>query len=126
MKLLNIDTSTKNLSLAVFDGKKIVRHRNIILNKVLSNKIVPSIERILSDSKIELDQLDGFAVGLGPGSFTSLRIGLSTVKALAFATQKPVVGIPSLDIIAQGCSSGGTICVVVDAKRSFSRAKIAE
>ena len=68
-----------------------------------------------------MPRLAGFAVGLGPGSFTSLRVGLATVKALAFAGSKPVVGISSLDAIAQGLpqSTIENICVICDARRNL-------
>lgn len=120
MKLLSIDTSTKNFSLAVSDQDKILHYRNVKLNKVLSSSIIPSIRRILDQSGLSLKQIDGFAVGLGPGSFTSLRVGLSTVKGLAL--QKPVVGIPSLDILAMNVmqekgSPVSQICTLSDAKR---------
>src|SRR3989304_5415259 len=100
MKILSIDTSTKTFSLAVSDGEEILRSRNIKITRVLSSSIIPSIHQILKKAGIALSQLDGFAVGLGPGSFTSLRVGLSTIKAFALATGKPVVGIPSLDVLA--------------------------
>ena len=68
-----------------------------------------------------LNKIDGFAVGLGPGSFTGLRVGLSTVKALAFASQKPIVGIPSLDVLAMSSKDEGInqVCVVSDARRDM-------
>ena len=120
-KILALDTSTKQFSLAVGDGDKVIARRNVVLNKVLSSSIVPSIDRILSRAKVPLKALDGFAVGLGPGSFTSLRVGLATVKGLAFATRKPVVGISSLDVLAMGGISAGVpqICACMDAKRNL-------
>ncbi len=120
MKLLSIDTSTKKFSLAVSQGKNILACRNITLNKILSSSIIPRIRGILKDSGVALKALDGFAVGLGPGSFTSLRVGLSTVKGLAFATGKPVVGVPSLDILAGNVQEQKVqICTVCDAKRNL-------
>ena len=100
MKLLAIETSTNRFSLAVSEGGEILKSRTLILDKVLSSSIIPSIEKILKESKINLKDIDAFVVGLGPGSFTSLRVGLATIKGLAFATGKPLVGVPSLDAIA--------------------------
>lgn len=122
MKFLSIDTSTKNFSLAVSDGNKIVRSRNVKLKGVLSSVIIPAIRGVLYKAGIRLDQLDGFAVGLGPGSFTSLRVGLSTIKALGFVTQKPIIGIASLDILATNVMDNGVpnICVICDAKRGLA------
>ena len=119
MKLLSIDTSTKNFSLAVCDGDKILAEKNIQLDKILSDSIIPSIEQILKKSKLSLAKLDGFVVGLGPGSFTSLRVGLSTIKAFALAIDKPVVGIASLDAIALGIKEDGPVCVITDARRNM-------
>lgn len=124
MKTLTIETSTKKFSLATSRGDKILKRRSMVLNKVLSSSIIPAIDRILKDSKFKLQSLDAFVVGLGPGSFTSLRVGLSTIKALAFASGKPIVGIPSLDAIAWNVlpiaiESGLQICVLCDARRNL-------
>ena len=128
MKLLCLETSTKNFSLAVSDGEEILHSRNVKLKRVLSSSIIPAIDGILSKAKIRLRELDGFAIGLGPGSFTSLRVGLSTVKGLAFATQKPVVGVGSLDVMAMNAKdeNGKPICVISDAKRGLVYAALYE
>ena len=119
MKILAIDTSTHYLSMAVVKENKILAHRNIKLRKILSSSIILEIERILKKAKFSLSGLDGFAVGLGPGSFTSLRVGLSTIKAFSFALEKPVVGISSLDVLAMNVKEDGSICVLSDAKRNL-------
>lgn len=121
MKLLSLETSTKTFSLAVSNGPKILAGRHFKLIKVLSSSIIPAIEGILKKSQLTLKDLDGFSVGLGPGSFTSLRVGLSTVKGLAFVTGKPVVGISSLDVLAMNAPKNfsGPICVVCDARRNL-------
>jgi len=117
MNLLSIDTSTKNLSLAVSQDEKILKFRNMKLDRPLSSSIMPGIKGILGDG---LAKLDGFAVGLGPGSFTSLRVGLATVKGLALATGKPVAGVSSLDVLAMGIQKEKVqVCVLCDAKRNL-------
>ena len=128
MKILTLETSTKQFSLAVSSGGKVLAHRNVRLKKVLSSSIIPAIDQMLTRLKMTLKDLDGFAIGLGPGSFTSLRVGLSTVKAFALATGKPVVGIPSLDALArngidQPCDQ---ICTIVDARRNMVYAAVYE
>lgn len=126
-KLLSIDTSTRNFSLAVSIGEEVIRYRNIKLTKVLSSAIVPCIKEILSKSKVSLRGLDGFAIGAGPGSFTSLRVGFSTIKALAFATGKHVVSVPSLDIIAMNVQKQeARVCTICDAKRKMVYACVYE
>jgi len=121
MRLLSLETSTKCFSLAVTAGDKVLCCQDLVLDKVLADAIVPAIRKILEKAKVPLAKIDGFAVGLGPGSFTSLRVGVATVKALAFATQKPIVGIPSLDVIALNVAQEkcDEICVIVDARRDL-------
>lgn len=121
MNILAIETSSKNFSIAVAKDGRVVRYRNMILDKVLESSIIPAVDQILKKAGVKLSAVDGFAVGLGPGSFTSLRVGVSTVKALSLSTGKPVVGVPSLDVIAANVS-GETcdeICVVTDARRGM-------
>ena len=121
MKILSLETSTKSFSLAVSADEKILACRNFKLKKVLSSSIIPAIKIILEKTDTKLQDLDGFAIGLGPGSFTSLRVGLSTVKGLAFSTEKPVVGISSLDILAMNAPVNGAqeICCLCDARRNL-------
>lgn len=120
MNILAIDTSTKNFSLAVSRDGKVLRYRNILLDKVLESSMIPSINDLLKKAGVKFSQLDGFAVGLGPGSFTSLRVGVSTIKAFALSTGKPVVGICSLDAVAENVldEACDEICVMMDARRS--------
>lgn len=125
MKLLAIETSSKRFSLATAEDEKILKTRDLVLDKVLSDSIIPSIQKILKDSHWTLDEIDVLIVGLGPGSFTSLRVGLSTVKGLAFAANKPVIGIPSLDAVAFAAGkTDSQICVISDAKRNMVYAAI--
>ncbi len=119
MNLLALDTSSKHFSPAVVKDGKTLCYRSIVLKKVLSDSIMPAIRGILKKAGLTLAQIDGFAVGLGPGSFTSLRVGLATVKGLAFALKKPVVGVPSLDVLAMNVTGDGQVCVVCDAKRNM-------
>src|SRR3989338_5093578 len=102
MYFLSIEPSTKVFSLALSDGRRVLRYRNMTVDKVLEHSIIPAVDRLLASAGVPFKKLDAFAVGLGPGSFTSLRVGLATVKAFAMATGKPVVGVPSLDVIARG------------------------
>lgn len=121
MNILALDTSTRRYSLAVLKDGKVLNEKTFELKKLLSDSIVPSMEKILKASRVSLARLDGFAVGLGPGSFTSLRIGIATVKGLALATHKPVVGISSLDVLAANGikTKSNHICVLTDAKRDL-------
>ena len=116
---MSLETSTKVFSLAISKDEEILRFRNIRTERILESSIIGAIDELLAACALNLDKVDCLAVGLGPGSFTSLRVGLSTVKAFALATDKKVVGVGSLDIIASGVANqkADEICVVVDAKR---------
>ncbi|MCX5681621.1 MAG: tRNA (adenosine(37)-N6)-threonylcarbamoyltransferase complex dimerization subunit type 1 TsaB [Candidatus Omnitrophica bacterium] len=125
MNILAIDTSTKIFSLAVSKDALILASQDIELDKVLSSSIIPSIDAIFKKAKIPFSKIDGFAVGLGPGSFTSLRVGLSTIKGFCLASAKPMVGICSLDLIALNVAgSKSDICVLTDAKRNMVYAAV--
>ncbi len=119
MHILSLETSTKIFSLAVSKDDQVLRFRNIRTERILESSMIPAIDKLLDSCGLNLQKIDAFAVGLGPGSFTSLRVGLSTVKAFAMATGKRVVGINSLDIIASGVirEKADEICVIVDARR---------
>jgi len=102
-------------------GKDTLAYKNIKLKKVLSSSIIPAIKSLLDKKGKALSKLDGFAIGLGPGSFTSLRVGLSTIKGLATALNKPVVGISSLDVLAMNINAKDKrqICTICDAHRQL-------
>ncbi|MGE0268026.1 MAG: tRNA (adenosine(37)-N6)-threonylcarbamoyltransferase complex dimerization subunit type 1 TsaB [Candidatus Omnitrophota bacterium] len=120
MNILAIDSSTRYLSLAVASDDKILAYRNEDLGRKMSGTIVSRIGRILERVRMKPADIDGYVAGLGPGSFTSLRVGLATVKGLAFVGNKPVAGIPSLDALARSVKkSDHPVCVVADAKRSL-------
>ncbi len=120
MKILALETSSKRFCLGVGDGKSVFKSRAMVLDKILSDSIVPAIDRILKAAKWKLPDLDAFVVGLGPGSFTSLRVGLSTVKAMSFALGTPVIGIPSMDAVALNVGKTERhICVLLDARRNM-------
>lgn len=128
MKLLSLDTSTKYFSLAISDGDKFLATRTMKNDRVLSSKIISALDKLFVKAGIAPEKLDAIAVGLGPGSFTSLRVGLSTVKGLAFALNKPVVGISSLDAAAMNVKKGSAdqVCTFFDAKRGLVYAAVYE
>ncbi len=121
MHFLSIESSTKNFALAVSEGAKVLRHKTFVHTKLLEDVILKNIDVLLGSAKIPFNKIDAFVVSLGPGSFTSLRVGLATIKAFCLATGKPMAGICSLDTIAHGQPEGkyDEICVIVDARRSM-------
>ncbi len=120
MIILGIDTSTKFLCLAAQDAAGKVYELRLEAGKKLATILAPNIKRVLDSLGLSVKDVDYFACGTGPGSFTGIRIGLSTIKAMAFACKKPVVGISSLDILAMNAAGKrGAICPAVDAKRGL-------
>ncbi|MDD4893701.1 MAG: tRNA (adenosine(37)-N6)-threonylcarbamoyltransferase complex dimerization subunit type 1 TsaB [Candidatus Omnitrophica bacterium] len=119
MKILGIDTSTRFLCIGIYDGSRIYEY-NLDLNRNLSALLTPTINRILNALGWQASDIDYFACGLGPGSFTGMRVGIAAIKGLAFSLNKPVVGIPTLDILAKNASIHGAYVIpVVDAKRNL-------
>lgn len=119
MKILGVDTSTRYLALGVYDNGKFYEYK-LELGVRLSAFLTSTIQRVLNSLAWQIKDVDYFACGLGPGSFTGLRIGLATMKGLAWSARKPIVGIPTLDILAQGAIASDVILMpLVDAKRSL-------
>jgi len=118
MLILAFDTSSKTASVAILNN-------NIILYEVLINSglnhsevLLPAIEQACIQTRIKISEIDLFACTIGPGSFTGLRIGASTLKGFMLATGKPAVGVSSLAAIARNADkSSKTICSVMDAGR---------
>lgn len=100
--LLALDTSTRYVGMALYDGIQI--HSELVWQSHSNHtvEVAPSLERLLQRSQVKPEDLKIIAVALGPGSFTSLRIGLGLAKGLALALRIPIVGVPSLDILAAG------------------------
>lgn len=121
MKILSVDTSTKFLTLAVYNEGRVCEY-NLETGNRLSVLLVPHIKIVLKAAGMSLRDIDYFACGLGPGSFTGLRIGVSAVKGFSFALNKPVIGIPTLDALAMNvpsCAKYKNIITAVDAKREM-------
>ncbi len=125
MKLLAIDTSTDFLSLAVMDSNDVLARIHRSEPRSHSSLLVPMIDEVLKMSGVELKALDGFCLSIGPGSFTGLRIGVTTIKGLGVITKKPIVVVPTLDVIAQNAKRfHGIICTVLDARKAKAYACI--
>lgn len=120
MNILAIDTSTKYFCLVIAKGAKIVAREYKPLGRELSRLIIPHIDMALKKAKLSLCDIDYFGIGVGPGSFTGLRVGLATIKGLMFGLNKKVFTVSSLDIIASSVfKDKALVCPVVDAKRSL-------
>ncbi len=118
MKVLGIDTSTPCGSVGLVDEDRV--WADFLLNIPLthSERLLTSVEGVLREAGVPLEDVDGWALSLGPGSFTGLRIGVSVVKGLALATGKPVAGVPTLDVLAcQVAPTPYLICPLLDARK---------
>lgn len=118
VKLLAVDTSTSTCSVALTIDGRLAAESLFDTERTLSERLLASVDAVLRDSGVCLDDLDGFGVALGPGSFTGVRIGVSTVKGLALATGKPVAGFSSLSMLAMNfpaCSL--PLCTLFDARK---------
>jgi len=118
MKVLGIDTSTSCGSVGLIDQGEVVSDYLLNVPVTHSQRLLGAIELVLREAGCPIENLDGWAIALGPGSFTGLRIGVSTVKGLAFATGKPVTGVSTLDALAwQIAPTPYLICPIVDARK---------
>ncbi|MDD2555595.1 MAG: tRNA (adenosine(37)-N6)-threonylcarbamoyltransferase complex dimerization subunit type 1 TsaB [Syntrophaceticus sp.] len=118
MRVMGIETSTSVISVAVAEDSKVLGEFSLTAKQGHMKNLLPLIDQLLSGLEIGVGDLDGFAVSVGPGSFTSLRVGLTTCKALAHTVKKPVVDIPTLDVLAWGLQGvPGLICPVITARR---------
>lgn len=119
MLILGIETSTKTGSVAVVSDKAIIAQYSLNIEITHSERLMSTVDRVLKDTGIALSQLDGFAVATGPGSFTGLRIGVSTVKGLAFATGKPAAAVPTLYALAWNVPHAAyPVCPLLDARKN--------
>lgn len=120
MKILAYDTSSEVLSIALFDGERKVGEFESPLFTRHSSTLAPSLDVILKAHNMELADIDIIAVGLGPGSFTGLRVGIVTAKVLAWTLKKKLVGVSSLEAIAYGAPADGdgAVAVMLDAKKN--------
>ncbi|MFC1858616.1 tRNA (adenosine(37)-N6)-threonylcarbamoyltransferase complex dimerization subunit type 1 TsaB [Thermodesulfobacteriota bacterium] len=118
MRILALDTSTKSCSVGIVDDESVLIEIVRVSPETHSKHLMGMIHTAIEFSGLTLTELDGFAVTQGPGSFTGLRIGLSSIKGLAVATGKPLVGVSSLDALAMQASfSTFLICALLDARK---------
>jgi len=118
MKILGIDTSTSCGSVGLIEDEEIISEYLLNIPVTHSERLLGAIELVLKEARCPIEQVDGWVIAIGPGSFTGLRIGVSTVKGLAFATGKPVAGISILDVLAsQIAPTSHFICPILDARK---------
>ena len=98
--LIAIDTSTEWIGLALYDGVQILSEQSWRSQHFHTTELAPAVSTMLERAKVSSKDVTGIGVAIGPGSFTGMRIGIAFAKGLALALKVPIVGIPSLDILA--------------------------
>ena len=118
MKVLAVDTATNSCSVAVTDNGSLSAELTTLKDQTHSKHLMELIHSVFEIAGFGVRDVDGFAVTIGPGSFTGLRIGISTIKGLAYAMGKPVVGVSSLEALAWQCADQNLlICPFLDARK---------
>jgi len=118
MPFLGIDTSSAAGSVALTTPGRVLAEWTLDVDRTHAVRLLPHIRWMLQEAGLGLGDLAGIAVTLGPGSFTGLRIGIATAKTLALVSGKPLVGIPTLEVLAGNVPHArGLLCPVLDARR---------
>lgn len=118
MKILAMDSSAVAASVALCDDGRLLGESTILNGNTHSQTLLPMVEALLAQFEITTDEIDLFAVSNGPGSFTGVRIGVATMKGLAFGKNKPCVGVSTLEALANNLTvTDGLICPVMNARR---------
>jgi len=118
MLILSFESSAKAASVALVRDGQLVSQSTQCSTLTHSRTLLPMAEDMLKNTELTLRDVDLLAVAHGPGSFTGIRIGVATVKGLAWGAQKPCVGVSTLEAMAwHGVAAGGIVCPVMDARR---------
>jgi len=117
--ILAFESSAKAASAALVKDGKLLSQYSQCSGLTHSRTLLPMGEDMLKNAELKLSDVDLIAVAHGPGSFTGIRIGVSMVKGLAWAAEKPCVGVSTLEALAwHGVAAGGYVCPVMDARRN--------
>lgn len=118
MLILAFESSAKSASVALVKDGELLSQYSQCSALTHSRTLLPMAEDMLKNAEVKLSEVDLIAVAHGPGSFTGIRIGVSTVKGLSWAADKPCVGVSTLEAMAwHGLMAGGYVCPVMDARR---------
>lgn len=119
MKILALDSSGLVASVALAEDDNLIAEYTVQYKKTHSQTLLPMLQEICRMVELDLDTADAIAVAAGPGSFTGLRIGSATAKGLAFALNKPIVPVPTVDGLAyQMYGAKDLVCPIMDARRN--------
>ena len=118
MKILSIDTSSNICSVAILEDEKLITEISLDNGLTHSESLMPTIDNIFKETNLKLNDIDLIVCDKGPGSFTGIRIGVSTVMAFSDSLQIPTCGISSLEALAYNVNNDGFICSLIDARNS--------
>lgn len=119
MKILAVETSSATASVAVMDNEILLAEYTLNHNKTHSQWLAPMTNQILENLDLKSGDIDIYAASSGPGSFTGLRIGITTIKAIAYVAQKPVISVPTLDALAYNIPLvDKLVCPIMDARNN--------
>lgn len=117
MKILAIDSSAKAASVAIIEEKKLLGEFFVNVGLTHSQTLMPMVEDTLKNTNLKISDIDAFTVSVGPGSFTGLRIGIATIKGMAFADEIPCIEVSTLYSMAYNLiNEDAIICAVMDAR----------
>ncbi len=118
MKILALDTSALTATAAILDGDSIVCEESVTTKLTHSQTIMPMVDELLCKASLDINDIDLFACSVGPGSFTGLRIGIGTIKGLAYGCGKKVCAVSTLEALAHNIAfSDYLIAPIMDARR---------
>jgi tRNA threonylcarbamoyladenosine biosynthesis protein TsaB len=116
--LLSIESATRVMSVAILEGETLLAEISTFDERLHSERLLPAVDQLLRIADLSLDQIEAFAVSIGPGSFTGLRIGLATLKGLALGSGRPAVAVPSLAALTLAAAGAvGPVAALLDARR---------
>ncbi|MBU0965137.1 MAG: tRNA (adenosine(37)-N6)-threonylcarbamoyltransferase complex dimerization subunit type 1 TsaB [Proteobacteria bacterium] len=117
--ILAVENSGMCGSIALVSGSHCIAEQSLLSKLTHSKRLLVTLDRIMAECQVTWEAIDAIAISLGPGSFTGLRIGLSTVKGLALATSIPLIGVPTLDGLASQFSYAAMpVCPILDARKN--------
>ena len=118
MKILALDTSALTATAAILDGDTLICEESVTTKLTHSQTIMPMVDELLCKASLDIDDIDLFACSVGPGSFTGLRIGIGTIKGLAYGCGKKVCAVSTLEALAHNIPfSDFLIAPIMDARR---------
>jgi len=116
-RILAVDTCTSKCSVAITEDNTVLYSKVLDMPRGHSEALFTMIENALEEANLDIDNIDAFACSVGPGAFTGIRVGVSSIKALSLASGKPAIGVPSAEALIYGLPEEETTLVALESKR---------